>query len=305
MGSAKRFVRAWSFAFVTDTRMVTVVKPGDAEFLDQFDLSQATVSIQGEDFVVNGVIVRDKASHQQKQINVRFRWFESSQSFGMTQAETVAILSSLRSALSAFLASLPTSALGWLTVDSAQATPGLTAFFESPVDGQAVAGVALVRGWAFLEASTSAIQAVRLLIDGQPGGTIPCCSGRGDVASAFPTYPNAFTSGWGTVLNYGLLSAGVHTFEVQITDSAGGSQTVTHSVTSVRPGDFEFLDQFDFSQATAQIVQVHPWAQSDNAEIRLTGVQVRDKATQQTKVIDVHLRWSESAQGLGISAASD
>lgn len=68
----------------------------------------------------------------------------------MPQAETLAALSALRSPLSAFLASLPTSALGWLAVGSAQATPELTTFFESPVDGQVVAGVALVRGAAAL-----------------------------------------------------------------------------------------------------------------------------------------------------------
>lgn len=62
----------------------------------------------------------------------------------MPRAETLAAFSAPYSAISAFLASLPTSALGWLVVGSAQATPELTAFPESPVDGQVVAGVALV-----------------------------------------------------------------------------------------------------------------------------------------------------------------
>jgi len=41
----------------------------------------------------------------------------------MPEAETFAALSALRPLLSASLASLPTSALGWLVVGSAQATP--------------------------------------------------------------------------------------------------------------------------------------------------------------------------------------
>jgi hypothetical protein len=62
----------------------------------------------------------------------------------MTWAETLAAFSAPCFPLSAFLASLPTSALGWLVVGSAQATPELTAFRESPVDGQVVAGVAFM-----------------------------------------------------------------------------------------------------------------------------------------------------------------
>jgi len=62
----------------------------------------------------------------------------------MPRAETLAAFSASYSAIPAFLASLPTSALGWLVVGSAQATPELTMFFDSSVDGQVVAGVAFV-----------------------------------------------------------------------------------------------------------------------------------------------------------------
>ncbi len=68
-------------------------------------------------------------------------------------------------------------------------------------------------------------------------------------------------------------------------------------MTVVKPGGFEFLDQFDFS--AAQIMVRHPWS----AGIQLAGVQVRDKATQQTKMLDVELRWFEHSQALGLVAA--
>jgi hypothetical protein len=183
-----------------------------------------------------------------------------------------------------------------LTVASVQAAPGLTTFFESPEEGQAVAGVALIRGWAFPEDAQTSIKEVRLLIDGQPGSTVPCCSGRGDVAAAFPSNPPALNSGWGMVFNYGVLSSGVHTLGVQITDSAGAAQTSTHLVTVVKPGGFEFVDQFDLSGATARI---------EGENIILSGVVVRDKASQQSKTVEVWLRWFESAQGLGIVAAGN
>ena len=74
--------------FSTETRTVTVVKPGDFEFLDQLDLSAADASILGSQLVLKGVKVRDKASKQTKTVDVRFRWFENSQSLGATGSVT-------------------------------------------------------------------------------------------------------------------------------------------------------------------------------------------------------------------------
>ena len=74
--------------FSTQTRTVTVVKPGEFEFLDQFDLSAAEPSILGNQLVLKGVEVRDKASKQTKTVDVRFRWFENSQSLGATGSVT-------------------------------------------------------------------------------------------------------------------------------------------------------------------------------------------------------------------------
>ena len=74
--------------FSTETRTVTVVKPGDFEFLDAFDLSAADASIVGSQLVLKGVKVRDTASQQTKTVDVRFRWFENSQSLGATGSVT-------------------------------------------------------------------------------------------------------------------------------------------------------------------------------------------------------------------------
>jgi len=299
--------------FLTELRTANVVKPGDFEFLDQFSLAEATASLArlndrpGDELIVEGVVVRDKVTQQQKRINARFRWFESSQSFGMVGAETVAEMSSLRSLFSSLLASLSVRLSGITAVANAQGDPRSPfpqAHFEEPEPSQEVSGIGAIRGWAFYLQGNTPLKEVWLSIDGQPAGTIPCCSERADVAAAFPDNPNALHSGWGMAFNYGLLSPGRHTLEVEPVKLDGVYQFFSHSVWVVQPGGFEFLDQFDLSGATARVVQVHPWSLPDREEIRLEGVKVRDKATQQTKVLDVHLRWFESTQGFGIVASS-
>src|SRR5262245_27912792 len=265
--------------FLTDTRTVTVVKPGDLEYVDRFDLSQATASIQDNELTLDGVIVWDKASQQQKQINTRFRWFESSQAFGMVGAETVAE-SSLRSLLSSLFASCAGYFFGGFTaVANAQGrpfSPFPQAAFEEPESGQEVSGIGVIRGWAFYQEGERSVEKVWLSIDDQPAGTNPCCSERADVAAAFPESPNALHSGWGGVFNYGLLSSGPHVLKVEPVRLDGVYVFLNRNVWVVRPGDFEFLDQLDLSTATAQVVEVHSWGLAEREEIRLEGVKIRD-----------------------------
>jgi hypothetical protein len=286
--------------FIIDTRTVTVVKPGDFEYVDRFDLSQATANIQDDDLILTGVIVQDKASQEQKQINTRFRWFESSQSLGIVETTTVAEVSSLRS----FFAPLFVSLAAWLREGLAVANAQRLLLqpigvLESPEQEQVVSGIGVIRGWAFDEAR-GPIPAIGLVIDGQWSDNMPCCSERADVAAAFPYQTAALHSGWGTVFNYGLLSAGHHTIGVTAEYFGYTKFLDTHDVTVVRPGGFEYLDQFDLSATTAQIVQVHPWGLADSEEIRLEGVKIRDKASQQEQVITVQLRWFVSSQTLGL-----
>lgn len=276
------------------TRTVSVVKPGDFEFLDRFSLSQATTRIAGDQLVVEGVIVRDKASQQQKEIDLRFRWFTSSQSFGTIHSTTLMQFSATPFGFASAWSVIWEKVKG--VTASAQAAPTVVAAFESPEANHIAAGVGVVRGWAFADTTGAAITEVRLVIDGITNGTVPCCSARGDIAAAYPGNPNALNSGWGATFNYGLLSSGFHTFGVQITDSAGASFSDSHGVTAVKIGGFEFLDQFTPSGATARI---------EGEDIVLEGIQGRDQASQQTRVVNVRLRWLQSAQALGIVASAE
>jgi len=59
---------------------------GGFAFLDQFNLAGATAQIQGEDIVLSGVQVRDKASQQSKSVAVQLRWLQSAQALGIVAA---------------------------------------------------------------------------------------------------------------------------------------------------------------------------------------------------------------------------
>jgi len=281
--------------FFPETRTVTVVRPGDFEFLDRFDLSGATVGIVDDTLIVEGVVVRDKTTQQQKRINARFHWLPGSQSFGMMETQTLATLAFSRSPFSSLLTWLSPRLLDWQAMANAQAFPIIQASFESPEEGQVVSGIGVIRGWTFAETEAT-LPLLRLFIDGQVGPLVPCCSARADVAAAFPAIPHALNSGWGTIFNYNLLSAGNHTIQVGLDYRGLIIFLPLHTITVVKPGGFEFLDQFDLSAATARI---------EGENIILNGVAVRDKASQQNKTVEMRLRWSESMQGLQIVAASN
>lgn len=280
--------------FTTETRTVTVVRLGDFEFLDQFDLSQASVQVEGNDLVVKNLTVQDQATKRQKRVEARFRWFESSQSFGLIEAVTVLEFSSLSSTLSSLMGSLLGGFQNLFDPPTVQAGTGIIAAFESPQISQAVSGVGVIRIWAFAETVGVKVSSVRLMIDNQLIGNTPCCSGRGDVAAAYPGNPNALNSGAGITFNYGVVKSGIHFIEIEIETSDGAFGSFNHWVTVIKPGDYEFLDKFDISKATAGI---------EEGKILLEGVIVRDKAGQQTKTVDIRLGWIHDAQALGITGS--
>ena len=72
--------------FSTPLRTVMVVKPGGFEFLSAFDVSDATTRRDGDDIVIEGLVVRDKSSGDQKTIDLRLRWFENTQRLGVIES---------------------------------------------------------------------------------------------------------------------------------------------------------------------------------------------------------------------------
>jgi hypothetical protein len=281
--------------FIAAPRTVTVVKPGDLGFLEELQIAGAQVEIVGEELVVNEMIARE--GNTRKRINVRYRWLTNSQTLGAVHVETVATLSSWISSLS-FVTALLSSPwqYGLMDASSAHAAGGVISNFESPIEGQKAAGMSVIRGWGFPEDPLATLRKVRFAIDGRHIGTISCCSAREDVAGVYNTdRANAWFSGWSIPINYSEQEPGRHTLTVQLEASNGITQTLTRNVETLRLGGFPFLDQFILTGTTARI---------EGEEIVLSGVQVRDKASQQTKVIEVRLRWFEHTQALGIVAAN-
>jgi hypothetical protein len=193
------------------------------------------------------------------------------------------------------LSSVVTAVVEWLpsgpAVAAAQSTTPILGMIESPGVGQVSAGIGVLRGWAFSGDSGATIRTIQTFVDGQPIGTLPCCSARGDVAALFPNYPSAVNSGWGAAVNYGALTTGPHTISVQVTDSREVTQTFERGIEIIRIGDAVFVDDLNLVDATAHI---------EDEDIVLSGVQVRDKATQETRVVTLRLRWFDNSQSLSI-----
>ena len=76
------------------------------------------------------------------------------------------------------------SVLVWLFSMVSPAWAAITASLEGPEEAQQVAGIGIIRGWAFSDGAGVTIAQVKLLVDGSSFTDIPCCSPRSDVAQA-------------------------------------------------------------------------------------------------------------------------
>ena len=70
----------------------------------------------------------------------------------------------------------------------------------------------ICRGWAVAE---SGIAAIEIDIDGIYEFNVPMGGARGDVANAYPDFPNSDASGFSMAFNYKDLVAGNHVVKVR------------------------------------------------------------------------------------------
>jgi len=169
---------------------------------------------------------------------------------------------------------------------SAPPTP-LIGNLENPADGQTVAGITTIHGWAI---DGKGITKVEWFIDGSqslenitygniPLGNIPYGSSRMDVKNAYPTYPNAENSGFGGIWNWSLLSAGNHAIKVRLHNQDGQTKDLNATVTVKKfQGDF--------------VTNVNPgtWTLPNCA---VTGGGI-------TKNYGIEIQWSNATQGYQI-----
>ncbi len=267
---------------------VVVAKPGEFEFLDKLTLSSASniaFSSDRQEIIIEGAQAEDKATGKQQQVNLHLSWQGNTQRIGGVAAENVG---------------QPTGGNGNTSNNTTCADtgtcvppPAIQLTLENPSGGstgattEILSGIGVVSGWTFSSTPGATISSVRLRVDGEFAGEIPCCSERQDVQAAFSDQPQALRSGFGALLNFNLFASGSHTISVEVQDSTGVTAKTDRPIQTVKVADSEFLDQFDLSAANATL---------DGETLLLDGVKVRDKASQQTTQITASYAWEEDCQ---------
>ena len=104
---------------------------------------------------------------------------------------------------------------------------------EEPGEGSITTGISNLRGWAVAPVN---IDRIEWFLDGEAKGVIPYGGDREDVGQQYPQFSGSELSGYSSVLNYSLLSSGVHTLKIRAVDIQGDHQesTVTFNVTAFK-----------------------------------------------------------------------
>lgn len=162
---------------------------------------------------------------------------------------------------------------------------------ENPAAGQDVSGIVAISGWAFSTTPNTTVS-VTLTVDGTATVAIPCCGPRADVQAANPGAP--LNSAFSVLFNYGILSAGPHTFTVEVTAQGETAQSAQVTANVAKPGDAQFLS--DFTIPTSAIVA------PDANELVIIGAQVTPKDGSATKV-NLRAAYAINLQSLVITQA--
>ena len=175
------------------------------------------------------------------------------------------------------------------------------AALEQPTAGP-VAGIGLIRGWAFESSDMDMMDddplSVDILVDGKLVATLPTGSPRADVAAQHADEMAAGESGFGMVTNYGIFDPGTHLLTLRGTSAMGGAHfAISREITVLKFGGFEYAEAM-LSDATADM--------HGNA-IALHGVQFSDPndpdAMARTQTLE--LEWSTEAQGFVVTEIAD
>lgn len=189
---------------------------------------------------------------------------------------------------------------------------GIQAVLENPGEDQFVSSVRLISGWAFAVSDdpdnpVALPVTIRLSIDGQDYGEIPCCVDRGDVQEGHGEH--ALKSGFGQVFNFGELSGigegsegraeedqakGQHTVRVEISAEGVTSKIIEHRVTVVRPAGYKFLELPSLLGSTSSEIN------TESQEIMFSGVTFRDKHSSAIASGELWLKWQPNIQQLTV-----
>jgi len=171
------------------------------------------------------------------------------------------------------------------TESSATTNAQIILQLEEPGNGTVYSGVGNVRGWAV---APQGIQRIELAIDGAYRTDIPSGGLRTDVGDAYPTYPNADTSGFSMAFNYSNLALGPHTLTVRAVDGRGDDRTATATFNVTR-FDNAFVN--DPGSVSLKGATVH----DDGRSVLIYNLLVEGKR------YDLRLSWRTATQGFAIA----
>ncbi len=157
---------------------------------------------------------------------------------------------------------------------------------EEPKADATYTGISNLRGWAVAE---SGVAAIEIDIDGVYAFDVPMGGTRVDVASAYPDFPDAKTSGFSMAFNYKGLAPGEYLFTARVISNDGGVALQTAEVTVDR-----FVSSFidDAAKVDTTTVSEVLFAEST---VTLKGVSVEGQEW------DVALGFDTATQGFEVT----
>lgn len=265
-------------------RKITVIRVGGFSFLNSLNLLAAEANIDGQEIVIKHVLAQDSGTAgDSKEVTVRLAW--------QPETQTLALIRSENSGSSAQSAAVPQPPA---TIDRIVRAEGeadtILATLENPTNfaSSTVGGKGLVSGWAFSNKTGVSIASVHLRVNGVNLHTIPCCTARADVANGYKDFPQALSSGFAVVVNFNELPSAKYKIGVEIRDSNGVSKIIENETTVVRLGEVPFLEEFNLSQAKAQI--------EGGFALFLDKIRIRPRGSTEVREIAARFQWQQSCQ---------
>lgn len=160
---------------------------------------------------------------------------------------------------------------------------------EEPRDAALYSGISNLRGWAVAE---SGIAAIEIDIDGTYAFNVPMGGARGDVANAYPDYPDSDLSGFSMAFNYKGLESGEHVVTARAISNDGNIATRDATINVARfvssyISDVEQIDTGTVSQVT-----------TDGQSIALKDIAVEGQKW------DITLSFDTATQGFALTEIS-
>ncbi len=236
------------------------------------DIVDSSVSQDGKRILLDNIKVEGQT------YDVRLAWQVPSQQFGIVDivTENIAGISWTANSLQLSRSLLPAAAQA---IDDR-----IVVALEEPAANSTVSGVGNLRGWAV---GPDGIDHVEFYVDGVLKKEIPYGGARGDVANAYPNYPESRYSGYSSAYAYGMLTPGTHTLKVRAVSAAGKYKEAsnTFKVTRFHKGYFSDPKAMDITDSSVS---------QDGTGILLNDIEVEGIT------YDVRLEWQVPSQQFGI-----